>query len=305
MREAIIYYYNFDDLEVKNYDNNTIQFSYKQNNYIFVPFERSVNDLKWVLTCSQELNNIGFNCHKIVLNKFGNVLSSLKNDNYILLCIVGDLQKRIDISDMVTNSKKYLVSSKNSTKSFSFWSKLWERKVDYLEDQVKVFGNTKEKILYNFSYYLGMAENAISYYSNLNHSFVEKLTLAHRRVFFPNIWLNYGNPLSFCFDVRARDYAEYIKSAFFYNSAKSGYENFDFLLKIESMDKYSLELLLSRLLFPSYYFDTFEEIVLKNADENNLIKIVEKANDYEHFLKYCYNKIKERVDINSFPLWLL
>jgi len=44
---------------------------------------------------------------------------------------------------------------------------------------------------------------------------LEKVTLCHKRLKFPNLKKDYYNPLLFLFDLEIRDIAEYIKSSFF------------------------------------------------------------------------------------------
>ena len=44
-------------------------------------------------------------------------------------------------------------------------------------------------------------------------------------------------------------------------------------------DKNSIILIIARMLFPSYYFDIYEEIILGNKNENELEKIIEKKNN--------------------------
>ena len=304
MKDAIYYYYNFLDIDTKESEN--ILFFYSgNNNYALVPLERNPKELFAIIKCSVELTNLGFKCHKIIINRFNKPFSQINNNNYVLLELVGDLKRRIDIFEIVNNSKKYVINPKYSHKYSLNWADLWKRKVDYLENQMKSFGNNYPKILGNFSYYIGLAENAIIFYNHLSSDSKAQLTLSHRRVFFPNVWLNYGNPLSFVFDDPVRDYAEYIKSVFFYESVKSGYENFDLLLKIKKMNGNSLSLLLARLMFPSYYFDVFDDIIQNRKADKNLITIVEKSSEYERFLNYCFNKVKMIAKINSFPSWLL
>ena len=44
----------------------------------------------------------------------------------------------------------------------------------------------------------------------------------------------------------------------------------------------------ARLLYPTYYFDVFENIIDDEEDEKNLDKIVSKSHEYELFLKDVY-----------------
>ena len=47
-----------------------------------------------------------------------------------------------------------------------------------------------------------------------------------------------------------------------------------------------MKLLFARFLFPSYYFDLYEDILEKDLNENKIINILKKTSKYEDFLKY-------------------
>ena len=184
-----------------NEQNNYISFKYKGDDYFFVPFIRNISEVDLLLRIDKELNQNHFRCHEIILNRFGKALSTIDGKNYILLKINEDYRREVDLFEIVDNSLKYKVTSSNIKKN-SNWSKLWQRKVDYLEKQIEALGHNKKELVGSFSYYVGLSENAIAYYNkvyedNLNDYY----TLSHRRIFYPNYWLNYANPLSFVFDI--------------------------------------------------------------------------------------------------------
>ena len=130
----------------------------------------------------------------------------------------------------------------------------------------------------------------------------DRICLSHRRVKYPNVKLNFLNPLSFIFDLEIRDIAEYIKSAFF-----AGEDALSYLkeaLKIKKYSIYSLELLYARLLYPSYYFDVYENVMNDLEQEEKLVPIIEKACDYEDFFYNAYIEINQYVPIERIS-WLL
>ena len=43
---------------------------------------------------------------------------------------------------------------------------------------------------------------------------------------------------------------------------------------------------------PTYYFDLYEQIITGNAAESELVKITEKATDYENQIKKIYKYYK-------------
>ena len=112
---------------------------------------------------------------------------------------------------------------------------------------------------------------------------MDTVCLSHRRIFYPNYRINYMNPLSFIFDLEVRDVAEYIKSAYF--KGEDAFKLVKQYINSTKLTPYSINMLVARLLFPSYYFDEYEVYILgTDKDETKLLKLVDKANDYEAFL---------------------
>ena len=111
--------------------------------------------------------------------------------------------------------------------------------------------------------------------------------------------------MSFVIDVPQRDEAEYLKYLFFYGQKKEAYESFTDLIKIKKMNSYDAQLLLARMLFPSYYFDVCECVLIDNEREERIINILNKRKSYEEFLKSCYMELSNNLSINRLPEWLL
>src|SRR5699024_9169729 len=134
------------------------------------------------------------------------------------------------------------------------WENLWMQKVDYFEYQIRELGLDKQVIKNSFSYYIGLAENAISYVHNVKLKYPSQgtIVLSHRRIFYPNYKLNYLNPLSFIFDLEVRDIAEYLKAMFFSEDDESEVlEELKSFLKIKRLTIYEYNMLYARLLYPS------------------------------------------------------
>ena len=132
-----------------------------------------------------------------------------------------------------------------------------------------------------------------------------RVVLSHRRVFYPNYKLNFFNPLSFVFDLEVRDIAEYLKAMFF--TIDTEYEVLEDLkcyLSIKRLSIYDASMLYARLLYPSYYFDIYEEVMNKDRNEEDLIKIIKKANLYEDFLKAAYLEINKYAAIEKID-WII
>lgn len=305
MKDMINFFYNLNIESVEEW-NAFYYFKWQQNNYYFVPLKRSEKELIDLVEISKELKIRGVECHDLILNKFGKLITNVYDTNYILLKPIGDLNEEYDIQKIIKLNNRLILTPNKSNLYRNSWSKLWSDKIDYFEYQIHELGKDKELILDSFSYYIGLGENAISYVNNTNkkyrQTFKDRICLSHRRIKYPNIKLNYLNPLSFIFDLEVRDIAEYIKSAFF-----EGTEALNYLkeaLKINQFSIYSLELLYARLLYPSYYFDIYESIMNDQEEEEKLIPIIEKAEDYEEFLKDAYLEINKYAPIEGID-WIL
>ena len=305
MKEIINYYYNFDIIQIEEY-NTYATFKYLGEDFYFVFFNRTEEELKDLVTLTAELKLKGIRCHDIIMNRLGNVLTKVGDNYYILLKLNANKNEEINFITLCEYIDKLKLNSTNSKLYRNNWGELWSKKIDYFEYQIKELGKDKSIILDSFSYYIGLAENAISYVNKINRvigiSENDNIVLSHRRVFYPNTNLNYLNPLSFIFDLEVRDIAGYLKIEFF-NGEDSLLDLITYL-KIKKLTQYSYHMLYARLLYPSYYFDIYEDIMNNGADEEKLIPIIKKVDDYEIFLKEAYYEISKYTNLERID-WLL
>lgn len=305
MKESINYYYNFNISDVEDYD-GYYTFKKDGNTYFLVPYKRSEKELNDIIEVSRELKNKGIKCHDIILNRLGKVITNIYNENYVLLRPVGDFLEEYDISDIIKMNRRLILNKDKEKLYKNSWGKLWSDKVDFFEYQVRELGANKKIVLDSFSYYIGLAENGIAYANNIdlvyNRTELDRLSLSRRRIRYPNISLNYLNPISFIIDLEVRDIASFIKSSFF-----KGEDSLNILkevLKINKFSIYSYGMLYARLLYPSYYFDIYDGIMNKDLNEESLIPIIEKAKDYESFLKNAFLEINKYASIPRIE-WIL
>ena len=305
MKEIINYYYNFDIVQVEEY-NTYATFKHLGEDFYFVFFNRTEEELKDLVTLTAELKLKGIRCHDIIINRLGNVLTKVGDNYYILLKLNASKNEEINFITLCEYIDKLKLNSTNSKLYRNNWGDLWSKKIDYFEYQIKELGKDKPIILDSFSYYIGLAENAISYVNKINRvigiSENDNIVLSHRRVFYPNTNLNYLNPLSFIFDLEVRDIAGYLKIEFF-NGENSLLDLITYL-KIKKLTQYSYHMLYARLLYPSYYFDIYEDIMNNGVDEEKLIPIINKVKDYEIFLKEAYYEISKYTNLERID-WLL
>ena len=93
---------------------------------------------------------------------------------------------------------------------------------------------------------------------------------------------DYFNPFNLKLDYKERDFAEYLKEIFFNNK----YKNIDYKgIIIRGIGIFRYELVIARMVFPSYYFDKFDDIVLNNKEQSILNNVVNKQNEYNNYIK--------------------
>lgn len=305
MKESINYYYNLNIDEVENWD-TIYRFKIKRDYFYFVPLKRIENELQDIVAVSNELRARGIEVHDIIFNKFGHIITNVYNTNYVLLKPIGDIYEEYLISDIIKLNKRLILNDNKSKLYRNSWVKLWSDKLDYFEYQIRELGKDKPVVLNSFSYFLGIAENAISYASSTIEKYKptenDRICLSHRRIDYPNYKLNFLNPLSFIFDLEVRDIASFIKSAF-----KEGEDALSYLkeaLRLKQFSIYSLQMLYARLMYPTFYFDIYEKVLNNQEDQEKLIPIIEKSSQYEKFLKDAYMEINKYAPIERVE-WLL
>lgn len=305
MKETLEYYYGLDIESIEELDGK-YHFKIENQDYFFVFYNRGIEELEDIINVSNEMVKKGINVHKILINRNNSFLTKVGEYNYILFA-VSNLNEEYDIFDMVKISEKLVLNNNKSNLYRNNWGTLWSEKIDYFEYQVRELSIEKDVVKNSFSYYVGMAENAISYVNNTNMKYGEdayRIVLSHRRVFYPNYKLNYLNPLSFVFDLEVRDIAEYLKAMFFKKDISFCLDELSSYLKIRHLSLYEYQMLYARLLYPTYYFDVYESVMNKNGDEEELVNIIKKCDSYEEFLKKAYLEISKYAKIDKIE-WII
>ncbi len=298
MHNTINYFYNLYPNEIIS-NEKEISFIIDYEYYYFILFERNKDDIKDIFSLNEYLHNNNYHSHTIIKNINGEYLTKYENKYYILL-------KTNEYEFRELSFKEMLVINSRITfnKDINKWSFLWSKKIDYLEYQVKELAYSKKIIINSFNYYVGLAENAISYFNDAynNNNKDSKITICHRRLTSPVIIKDYYNPVDLLVDYEMRDVAEYIKSSFFNKTFNISY--LDNLYNIRNVSSFESRILFSRLLYPSYYFDVYEKVILGNTSEEELLNIIDLSEEYEDFLCDIYYYINKK---NPIPLvdWII
>ena len=138
---------------------------------------------------------------------------------------------------------------------------------------------------------------------NYQISIYENITLQRKRILFPNIQLNYFNPLNYIIDIEVRDVASYFKSLFFKAKEELWIEIHAYF-KRKRLSIYGYQLLYARLLYPSYYFDVYENVMEGKTSEDELLKIINETVNYEKFLRKMYFEMTKYAPIEKVD-WII
>ncbi len=304
MKEKIRFEYN---LEVEDFIQKKDYWMFQKNNddYYIVKVQRSQEELNDLISLYQELLAKGCYVHFIVPTIMGSFYFTYEDKIYVLL-IVKNANFEYSLLDMLKKWDKMPVSLQNSHLNRFQWENLWSAKIDYYEYQIKELGKGKSVVINTFGYFVGLCENAISYVHHVNSQFPTiygNVVLSHKRVHYPNYSLSYDCPLQFIFDLEVRDVAEYLKMESL-NNLDYALIDLETYLKVRKLDLFSLGMLYGRLLYPSYYFDLYEEVMNYDADEDCLLNIMEKTPQIEEFLRKSYTIISNYGAIEP-VYWLM
>lgn len=302
MKNAIKYYYNFEPADIHFISNNYF-FSIDNQFYTLYDCNQDEKDAQVVYSLQKKLFASQIYSHQIILNKDQNIVTIIDNKKYVLMKMYNQMNNKINKS-MVTifNEETSYIASENVNQIS--WKKLWEQKIDYFEYQVNQFGKKFIKIRNSFGYFVGITETGISLLTNFDNK--GKLSISHRRINEDSTTFDLYNPFNFIIDYKIRDICEYFKYSFV-----KGEEIFDDVVEYITTSNLTLGeiyLFISRMFFPSFYFDCYEEIIDKYfreniIDENGLNNIEKIATDYEKLLKKTYLFIKRYVSIPKIE-WL-
>ena len=285
MKSLINYYYN---LYPENIQKMYGGYYFDVNNVNYLLTELKV-PAKQTLDIYQELMNNRLSYFLIISNKDGSPVSIFEEKEYILYHLNCDYKETLKFGEQL-----YIPYPSDLN-----WGALWTERINYYEVQINELAQEKKLILDSVNYYIGLAENAI-FIANKFYDGSESY-IQHYRIGVPVKYADYFNPTNLVGDVYVRDIAEYIKSSFF-----SERREVSFYIEYLSSFNYSpvtANLLMARLLYPSYYFDTFDEIILNDKPENHLLPVLNMCYEFEELLAKIYLFLEQKYQIEHIN-WL-
>ena len=296
MKDYLEYYYNINIINYYAINNNYLILDNYDNTYYLYQYDKELININYILNIIRKININNTFYYPIIYDKYNNIINKYSDKEYILLKVKGLINTNINIVDMLNNNKLLKVNNKPID-----LEKLWSNKIDYLEYQVSQLAKDKKELIDSFSYFIGLAENAISLLNinNINYKNAS-ISIVHNRIKYPNNTIDYYNTLNIMIDYSTRDLAEYIKDKL-YNKLDVS-KDIDYILN-QDLNRDDLLIFYARLLFPSTYFDCIENILLNNYNENILDKYIDNNNDYLYMLQETYYKINKKNQI-MIPNWI-
>lgn len=295
MKNIIEFYYNIKINKLHS-KNDYYFFNINNNSFIFKPYYKDTRTAESIYY----LNNIlrgQIKLDNIIPNKYNNAITTIENTPYILIQTSNNKIITLPIISYISNTK----INNNNIKELerNNWEILWSNKIDYYEIQINENKKKYPLIRESFDYFIGMSENAISYL--VNTKLETKPTIYDNKVpSHNNLSSSLYDPSNIILDHKARDVAEYIKYSF-WNNNNNIFIELDEYFRHNYYSIYGIRVLYSRILYPSFYFDIYDQIINGKKEEKELNNIISRINNYEHFLYNIYlylNKYYNIPEIN-------
>ncbi len=287
MKNVILYYYNLEVSHIRQIDSH-YYLLIDNENYLF-----TACDIERLKTNIKYLNS--FNMHTIITATNDLPYVFYNNAYYVLLKLKG-INKQINLTDIFDWFTPIDVEIDIKSK----WIKLWSDHIDYIEFQMSELKNKYPYLSLLVDYYIGMTETAIQFLKSLPIDKVD-LYFTHLRIGPNSTFIDLYNPCELVIDSRVRDISEFIKGNFFLKNITevNAYSNI-----LNLLDEKEKCLLFTRMLYPSYFFDLYDEIIKGKEDEDCLKVIVSKSVSYEKFLKDLFYYIKKTTYIRDID-WII
>ena len=250
MKETINYYYNIYPSKIVEI-NNGCYFYFNDFKYYFVETSKSIEEIEFLVKVTNSLYKRNIFVDTFIINKNKTFYVALNDKTYVLLRVNSLENDKYSLKDLIYFNNLLILKNNNVVP----YDVLWGKKIDVFESEMADLNIDYPLIQESFDYYVGLAENAISYYvdiketENMNDA---KVSLGHKRL---NKYVLSGlinNSINFTFDYEIRDTALYIETKFF-----------DGTLDLEEVVEFCINIGLPV---------TFEELGIKKLDEEKLME---------------------------------
>ncbi len=280
--------YNYYDILVDELNKSDNNYFFYFNNELFL-FYLVLNDVNLVENIYKYIVENNIESFNIILNKEGNLFTDVDKKKYVLLRVKGILKYEVKFDEF----KYYPVNSNGVN-----WGTLWSERLDYYEVQIRELGIKYQTVLNSFGMFSGLAENAILYFNMTMEKFGDlenNVGIVHNRVKYPCYLIDYYNPVNFIIDYSVRDIGEYIKS--YIISDDFDFNNVITLINRMYLNDLMFNLLYARLLYPTFYFDVFDKIILEDGKDSDIVFTLDKIDIYLDTLKRLYDRFNNEYQM--------
>lgn len=298
MKNAINYYYNLITYDIRH-KGKKYRFTVEGDEYLLVDCEYSLEELEEIYKLNAFLIRINVYVHQIILNNNNQIVTYINNEPYVLMKIFVRDTRKIDINDILLFKNLPMYQYFQSLRKNN-WREFWIRKIDYFEYQISEIGINYPILKDNFNYFIGITETAIALLYNFSYD--SNLIISHRRVTSNSTLQDLYNPLNLIVDSRVRDVCEYFKSLFFSN--KLSFYDIQNYLNSSNLTNEEVYLFYARMLFPSFYFDLYERIINGSINEKEVLKIIDKIEEYQILLKDLYWLVRNYANLPDIE-WII
>lgn len=298
MKNLINYFYNFNIDNLRMIDDN-YYFTYNDNCFIFYEIKDFSFDYASFFELNKILNLNDKNYFEVVENRNKQLITNNFDKKYILMIDKFKIDRAFDFFDILDSN--ILINNDSLIKKINRfnWLELWKNKIDYFENYIN--HNINKYIYLNkyANYFVGLGECAVYYLNDtvnsVNPTVYDRLVISHKRINYSSSLKQLYNPLNLIVDHQTRDVSEYLKMIFLIGEYNSN--NIDNYFSKLNLSNYGARLIISRMLFPSFFFDMFEELVDEKVKKEDILKKIDLMNNYEEYLLNIYNILKVNYDV--------
>ncbi len=301
MKNFINYYYslNIHDISFQNGK----YFFYHENNRYLLELCFNPNMIHYYYSLKEQLERYQY-FFTIIENREHRLISMIDHKPYILLKLSKIQNDKISIFDIQTTY--FLTVNQSLTILNHFpWVTLWENKIDYFEEWFYMRQDSYKNLYPLFHYFVGLAENALLYFKETEKSEKkedsDRFVVSHVRVNINYELYDYYDPTQIIIDHPSRDLSEYMKSTFLHHVW-----DLDLLkryLDHHYYSRYGIRVLFARILFPSFIFDSLENMI-QNQEDLDLLALEARVLEFQKFAREMNLFLQEEYGIPVIP-WLI
>jgi hypothetical protein len=287
MKNAVKYYYRLEVDEIHQV-NEIFEFKISNEKYMLCPYKKTTKEASEIYELQKYLNIYRVYSHKIILNVKNSIITEINEEKYIL--IKNKLEDRIiDLSDILYLTRFNINPQKFPLITKKKWRILWANKNDYIEYQMSQIGKIYPILRESMDYHIGIAETCIELLNDINIDNYA-YTIGHDRLYKNITTKEFYNPLNFILDNRSRDIGEFIKNI---DKIEEQIKNIELIKKSNTIKGLEYTMMFTRLMYPSIYFDIYEQIIEKKYKKEEFEQIVKNIENEEKKIKKIYRYIND------------